>query len=169
MAHEEFHLDFHDQFGNLHQFTLYNAKFWRVKIVKTTDKYVDAIYGINSTAIERQTSTIPGERLIWVNVLPVRSTLHELIPGSGNYSGTFRQNGKVKGFHYTRYNGSVDEEYDDYGLVGGDDPGDGGGDDPGDGGNCTPGVDPDCWWTSKGPRRLPGVAPLSGTVGIRRR
>jgi len=92
-----FTLDFTDQNSNLHHFYLSNTTFIRLRIVKTTSKYVDAIYSIDELTIGAQTSNPAGETLLWARQIPIRSTLVETIPGSGNYSGGFVQNGKASG------------------------------------------------------------------------
>jgi hypothetical protein len=92
-----FKLDFTDQNDNLHHFTLYNAKFILQRVIKTTSQYVDAIYAVDQTTVSNQESQPPGETLLWANVIPIRSTLFESVPGSGNYLGRFVQNGKALG------------------------------------------------------------------------
>jgi hypothetical protein len=88
-------VDYTDQHGQLHFFYLRNATFVRGKIVKTTGSYVDAIYSIQASQIGSYTSSVPGEYLFWINVLPIRSTLTQL--PDGTYTGSFQQNGKVYG------------------------------------------------------------------------
>lgn len=90
-----FKLDFTDQEGDLHIFTLSDTRFTRVTIVKTTSKYVDALYSVDQESIGSQSPSVPGEVLIYARLIPVRSTLVETAPG--NYTGGFAQNGKSSG------------------------------------------------------------------------
>jgi plastocyanin len=93
-----FVLDYTDNQGNLHIFTLTNARFQLVRVTNSTSRYVDAIYNI--VGWDEQTPSVAGETLIWCRLVPIRSTLVDL--GNGTYSGGFIQNGRAGGSFWRR-------------------------------------------------------------------
>jgi RHS repeat-associated protein len=89
----KFILNFTDQHDDLHQFTLLDATFIKVRTYKRGPQGVDAVY--NLVGWEEQFPTIPGEILDYANFIPIRSTLIPL--ANGNYSGGFSQIGEAGG------------------------------------------------------------------------
>jgi RHS repeat-associated protein len=90
----EFKLDYTDQQGEIHHYTLTNATFKRIGRVKNSANGADATYTL--VGFEGQTST-RDETLYWLRSVPIRSTLVEIRPG--NYTGGFTQNGRAGGLH----------------------------------------------------------------------
>jgi uncharacterized protein RhaS with RHS repeats len=95
----EFKLDFTDQNGNLHHFTLHNVTFERLQHTKVRDRGargMDAVYAIRH--FDAQSSSVPGEVLVFATRVPIRSTLTEI--SRGNYFGGFVQHGPARGRFY---------------------------------------------------------------------
>jgi hypothetical protein len=98
-----FHLDFTDQNKDLHHFDLYNTVFTRVRVIDSTANGITAIYATDKQSIGTQENqATPKEFLFWASQIPVFLTLYEPIPGTGNITGGFVQNGKASG-RFFRY------------------------------------------------------------------
>ena len=89
----EFKLDFTDQHGDLHYFTLYHAHFELVRRIGESSKGARAIYSITGWDGVARDQT--GATLYSVRLIPILSRLEST--GFGDYTGGFVQDGKAGG------------------------------------------------------------------------
>ncbi|HEX7794238.1 MAG TPA: RHS repeat-associated core domain-containing protein, partial [Vicinamibacterales bacterium] len=90
-----FVVDFTDQNDESHYFTLYGASFKLLKVIDSGSWGVKAIYTI--TELGEQHASTPGEILLWLNVVPVQSSLVQI--GVNQYRGGFTQSGRAGGLY----------------------------------------------------------------------